>query len=332
MPRLSRRSLLAAGAAFPTVSMLQGLAGSAAEAAAPVNNKQAPGWYRYKVGDIEITVVSDGTGKFKFADNHVINKTRAEVNAGLASAFYEPDLMTTPYNPVVVNTGTKLVAIDPGVGEAAFATSKGATGQFQTNLTAAGFERSAIDVVLISHFHGDHINGILGADGRLAFPNAEVMVPAAEWKYFMDDGEMSRAAPGRMQDVFKNLRRVFDAIDRKVTPYDAGKEVVSGITAVATPGHSAGHNSHIVSSGKASLYIQADVTHVPFLFARNPDWHAFYDQDPAIAEANRRKVYDMLAAERMPVQGFHYPFPSLAHVERAGNGYREIAMQWQTAL
>ena len=276
--------------------------------------------------------MSDGTGKFKFTDNHVINKTRADVNAALASAFYEPDLMTTPYNPVVVNTGTKLVAIDPGVGEAAFATSKGATGQFQTNLTAAGFERSAIDVVLISHFHGDHINGILGADGRLAFPNAEVMVPAAEWKFFMDDGEMSRAAPGRMQDVFKNLRRVFDAIGRKVTTYEAGKEVVSGLTAVATPGHSAGHNSHIVSSGKASLYIQADVTHVPFLFARHPDWHAFYDQDPAIAEATRRKVYDMLAAERMPVQGFHYPFPSLAHVERAGTGYREIAMQWQTAL
>ncbi len=331
MPNMSRRNLLAAGASLPALSLSSNF-GSGAVAAAPAIGQQAPGWYRYKIGDIEITVVTDGTGKFRFADNHVLNKTRAEVNSGLASEFYEPDMMSTPYNPVVVNTGTKLVVIDPGVGEATFASSKGATGQFQTNLAAAGFDRKSIDIVLISHFHGDHINGILGADGKLAFPNAEVMVPAAEWAFFMDDGEMSRAPAGRMQDVFKNLRRVFDAIGRKVTPYDPGREVVSGITAVATPGHSAGHSSHIVSSGKSSVYIQADVTHVPFLFARNPDWHAFYDQDPSLAEATRRRVYDMLVSERMPVQGFHYPFPSLAHVERAGTGYREVAMQWQTAL
>ena len=135
-----------------------------------------------------------------------------------------------------------------------------------------------------------------------------------------------------MTEVFQNARRVFDAIGRKVTRYDAGKDVVAGVAAVATPGHSVGHNSHIVSSGNAKVYIQADVTHVPYLFARNPGWHAFYDQDPQMAEATRRKVYDMLSAERMAVQGFHYPFPALAHVERTATGYREVAMQWSTAL
>ena len=332
MPNLSRRHALAGGISVSAIAAFGFMAGDAANAAQPLAGAQAPGWYRYKIGDIEVTVVTDGTGRFRFADTHVSNKSREEVNAGLAAAFYPPDMMATPYNPVVINTGAKLVAIDPGVGEAAFATSKGASGQFQANLKAAGIDRGAIDIVLISHFHGDHINGILDASGQLAFPKAEVLVPSVEWKYFMDDGEMSRAPAGRMQDVFKNARRVFDAIGRKVTPYEAGKDVIAGIAAVATPGHTPGHVSHVVSSGKASVYVQADVTHVPHLFARNPGWHAFYDQDGPMAEATRRTVYDMLAAERMPVQGFHYPFPSLAHVEKTATGYREVAMPWNTAL
>ena len=333
MPNISRRELVAGAAALPVAVAFTSIACvTTAQAAQPPAGAQAPGWYRYKVGDIEVTVVTDGIGRFRFADTHVSNKTREEVNAGLAAAFYPPDMMATPYNPVVINTGAKLVAIDPGVGEAAFATSKGATGQFQTNLKAAGIDRAAVDIVLISHFHGDHVNGILGADGKLAFANAEVLVPEVEWKYFMDDSEMSRAPAGRMQDVFKNARRVFDAIGRKVTPYEAEKDVIPGIAAVATPGHTPGHISHIVSSGNAKVYVQADVTHVPHLFARNPGWHAFYDQDGPLAEMTRRKVYDMLAAERMPVQGFHYPFPSLAHVERTATGYREVPMPWNTAL
>ena len=121
-----------------------------------------------------------------------------------------------------------------------------------------------------------------------------------------------------MKAVFKNVRRVFDAIGRKVTPYEPDKEIVPGITSVATPGHTPGHNSHIIASGSSKVYVQGDVTHVPFLFVRHPDWHAFYDQDGAMAEATRRKVYDMLVAEKMLVQGFHYPFPSLAHVEKSG--------------
>ncbi|MFL6796316.1 MAG: MBL fold metallo-hydrolase [Xanthobacteraceae bacterium] len=250
----------------------------------------------------------------------------------MAAAHFPPDLMTTPYNPIVVNTGSKLVVIDTGTGEATFSNSKGATGQFRRNLRAAGIDRNAVDVVLISHFHGDHINGLLTPENQLTYPNAEILVPAAEWKYFMDDGEMSRAPAGRMQDVFKNLRRVFDAIGRKVTPYEPNQEVAPGITSVATPGHTPGHNSHVIASGSSKVYVQADVTHVPFLFARHPDWHAFYDQDGAMAEATRRKVYDMLVTEKMMVQGFHYPFPSLAFVERNGSGYREVPVPWNLTI
>ena len=108
--------------------------------------------------------------------------------------------------------------------------------------------------------------------------------------------------------------------------------MVPGITAVGTAGHSPGHTSHIISSGNGKVYVQADVTHVPFLFARNPGWHAMYDQDGPKAEATRRKVYDMLVAERMLLQGFHYPFPSLAHIEKSGSGYREVPVPWSPAI
>ena len=143
------------------------------------------------------------------------------------------------------------------------------------------------------------------------------MVPAAEWKYFMDDGEMSRAPKGRMKAVFENVRRVFDALGRKVTQYEPGKELAPGITSVATPGHTPGHTSFIVASGNSKVFVQADVTHVPSLFVRNPGWQRFFDQDGAMAEATRRKVYDMLAAEKMMVQGYHYPFPALAYIEKS---------------
>jgi glyoxylase-like metal-dependent hydrolase (beta-lactamase superfamily II) len=332
MTKLSRRDVVTGSVALTAGSVLAATTISPAAAAAPPAGRQAPGFYRYKVGSIEITVVTDGVNKFKFADNHVTNKSRDEVNAALAAAYYEKDMMTTPYNPVVVNTGSKLVVIDTGTSEANFARSKGAAGQFHGNLAAAGIDRNAVDLVVISHFHGDHINGLLTPDNKLAFANAEILVPAAEWKYFMDDGEMSRAPAGRMQEVFTNLRRVFDALGRKVTPYEAGTEVAPGITAIATPGHTPGHNSHIVASGSDKVYVQADVTHVPYLFTRHPDWHAMYDQDGAMAEQTRRKVYDMLAAERMMVQGFHYPFPGLAYVERSGAGYREIPVPWNPTI
>jgi len=187
--------------------------------------------------------------------------------------------------------------------------------------------------VIISHYHGDHVNGLLRADNSLTYPNAEILVPAEEHKFWMDDGEMSRAPKGRMEGLFKNNRRVFSGeVLKHLRTYEWDKEIAPGITSVGTPGHSWGHTSHVVASGSSKVFVQADVTHVPYLFARNPGWHAFYDQDAAKAETTRRKVYDMLSAERMAVQGFHYPFPSLGHVEKDGNGYRVTPAAWNPAI
>ena len=180
-----------------------------------------------------------------------------------------------------------------------------------------------VDTVIISHFHGDHINGLLDKDGKPAFAKAEILVPAPEFKYFMDDGEMGKQTTDRMKGVFGGARKVFDALGRKVTQYEAGKEVAPGITSVATHGHTPGHMSFIIASGNGKVFVQSDVTNNP-LFVRNPGFHLMFDQDAQAAEATRRKVYDMLVADKVPVQGFHYPFPALAHIEKSGTGYREI--------
>ena len=331
MSNLTRRHLLA-GAAIATATCNIPFE-TPAEAATPPAGKQVSGWYRYKVGTIEVTVATDGVARFKMAEDHVTNIKLDAVNAALAEVFMEKDMMTTPYNPIAVNVGSKLAVIDTGTGESNYKRSNGVGGQFTTNLAAAGIDRSAVDTVIISHYHGDHINGLLMDDNSLTYPNAEILVPAPEHAFWMDDGEMSRAGAGRMQNNFKNVRRVFNAeVTKRVKTYEWGKELIPGVTAQGTPGHTPGHTSFLITSGDHSVYVQSDVTHVPFLFVRHPDWHAFYDQDGAKAEATRRKVYDMLVADKLRVQGFHYPFPSLAHVEKYGTGYREIPVIWNPTI
>ena len=323
---VTRRGVLSGGAAMITAGAALSHE-TTVRAAAPIAAKQAPGFYRYKVGDFEITVITDGALAFP-VENFVSNATTEQVKAALAAAHRATDALSVPFSPIVVNTGSKLILIDTGLGDAAFERSKGTVGQFATNLKAAGLERSDIDAVVISHFHIDHVDGLVAADGKPAFPHAEIFVPAAEWKFWMDDGEMSRAPKGRIEGLFKNSRRVFGALGGKVTPYEEDKEVLAGLTAIATPGHSVGHASFVLSSGASSVFIQGDVAHIPVLFVANPGWHASIDQDPVMAEATRRKVYDMLVAEKMLVQGFHYPFPALAHVEKTASGYREVLMPW----
>src|SRR5215831_2144527 len=323
---LSRRDALIGTAALATAPLVVPTAAGAAVTAA---EKQAPSFYRYKVGDILVTVVSDGVNTFPLNDNFIPNAKRDDINATLEKAFMPKDKVSIYFAPLVLNTGGKVVVVDTGNGPLAKVNSKGAVGLFADNLAAAGFDPKAVDIVVISHFHGDHVNGLLTADGQPAFPNAEVLVPAAEWKFWSDDGEMSRAPAGRMADLFKNNRRVFEAgLKNRVTPYEWNKELISGITAVATVGHTPGHTSYVLASGSDKVYLQSDVTNHPDLFARHPGWHAFFDQDPNQAETTRRAVYDMVGAEKLLVQGFHYPFPGLGHVEKDSTGYRVIPVQW----
>jgi glyoxylase-like metal-dependent hydrolase (beta-lactamase superfamily II) len=118
-----------------------------------------------------------------------------------------------------------------------------------------------------------------------------------------------------------------------VTQYEAGKEISPGITAVASPGHTPGHTSHVVASGSARVLIQADLTAGPaFVFVVNPGWHAIFDTDGALAEQSRRRLYDMAGADKMLVQGYHFPFPSSGHVVKEGNGYRLVPVAWNSTI
>ncbi len=282
--------------------------------------------HRYRIGDIEVTVLTDGFRMVPVDDKYLVNASRDDLAKALAAAGRPTDAMKNTYSPIVLTTRGRRVLFDTGNGEAALRQSNGQRGTLNLNLAAAGIDRGSIDVVVISHFHADHVNGLLAADGKPAFPDAEIKVPANEWKFWMDDGEMSRAPKGRMSELFANNRRVFDALKREVTPYEWDREVVPGVTAVGTPGHSIGHTSFVVTSGGKSVFVQSDVCNNAFVFAPHPDWQGFFDQDPPAAAATRRRVYDMLAAEKLPVQAFHFPFPALARIEKAGDGYRVVPM------
>jgi glyoxylase-like metal-dependent hydrolase (beta-lactamase superfamily II) len=329
MSNLSRRMLLAGAAAS---AALPSLGGGKANAATPLSGKQNPGWYRYKVGSVEVTVVTDGAGSNPLSDGYINNAGKDEINATLAANHLPPDKVTHGYTPVVVNTGSKLVVIDTGVGLGAYAQSKGALGQFHTNLAAAEIDRNAVDAVIISHLHGDHINGLLGADNKFAFPNAELMVPETEWAFWVDDTNAGRF-PEPIKGQFGNVKRVFGALDNKATKYVAGKELLPGITAMATPGHTPGHCSFVVASGPEQVLIQSDVTAgAVSLFLTHPEWKLAFDTDGPLAEQTRHKVYDMAIADKMLIQGFHFPFPGRGYVEKSGSGYRLVPAPWSPTI
>ncbi|MBV9347812.1 MAG: MBL fold metallo-hydrolase [Pseudolabrys sp.] len=331
MTDLTRRTAMVGAVSAAAIAPLVGA--TRASAASPPVGKQNGGWYRYKVGDAEVTVVTDGARSFPIPDGFIANAGKDDINKALEAAHQPKDKITLTFTPIVVNSGGKLYLIDTGYGEKAYTENKGIVGQLRNNLQAAGINPDSIDAVIISHYHGDHVDGLVLADGSPTFKNAEVLVPAVEHKFWMDDGEMSRAPKGRMEGLFKNNRRVFSGdILKRVRTYDWDKEVAPGITAIATPGHTLGHTSFVVSSGSSKVFVQSDVTNLPALFVRNPGWHANFDQVPDMAETTRRKTYDMLVAEKLMVQAFHYPFPSLAYVEKAGSGYRESLVPWNPTI
>jgi glyoxylase-like metal-dependent hydrolase (beta-lactamase superfamily II) len=263
----------------------------------------------------------------------VLNVKREDVNAALAALYLDQDIFVTPYNPIVVNTGSKLVLIDCGNGVANFEPSKGAVGRTLQNLAAAGVDPKSIDIVLMSHLHPDHTNGIRAADGSIAFPNAEIMVPAKDWEFWMSEDNAAKAQSNEMmKNYFANVKKVYDGIEPKVTKYEWGKEVAPGITSIATPGHTPGHTSFAVASGNSKILIHSDVTNIPEFFLKNPDWHVVFDVDPDLAQETRHKFYDMAASEKATVVGFHFTFPSIGHVEKDGKGYRLVPSAWNPTI
>jgi glyoxylase-like metal-dependent hydrolase (beta-lactamase superfamily II) len=330
MIEIDRRHFLAgvaATAATPLVS------NRPAFAAAPPLGTQAPGFYRYKVGSFECTSINDGARSFPIPDGWVTNVPKDKALAAAKAAYMPDGMVTVPFNPQLINTGSKLILIDCGTGVGSFNATKGQIGRTLQTIQAAGVDQKNVDVVVMSHLHPDHTNGIRLPDGGMAFPNAEIMVPTKDWEFWMSADNAAKAETNKMmKDYFDNVRKVYNGIEDKVTKYEGGKEIVPGITSVSTPGHTPGHTSFIVASNSAKVLIQSDVTNIPEFFLINPDWHVAYDIDPDMAQQTRHKFYDMASAENAMVIGFHFSFPSMGHVEKNGAGYRLIPIAWNPVI
>src|SRR6201996_7095960 len=333
MTDLNRRQILSGAAVAGAASALSPLAVSSANAAVPEAGAQAPGFYRYKVGTYECPSINDGARSFPLPDKFVVNVPKEQALAASDAAYMPKGMVTVPFNPQLINTGSKLILVDCGNGVSMLEPSKGAVGRTLQNLAAAGVDPKSIDIVLMSHLHPDHTNGIRAADGSMAFPNAEIMVPAEDWKFWTSEDNTAKAQSNEMmKNYFANVKKTFAGIESKLTKYEWGKEVAPGITSISTPGHTPGHTSFAVQSGTSKILIQSDVTNIPEFFLRNPDWHVAFDVDGDLAQQPRHKFYDMAAAEKMTVVGFHFTFPSVGHVEKDGTKYRLIPSLWNPTI
>jgi glyoxylase-like metal-dependent hydrolase (beta-lactamase superfamily II) len=318
---VTRRSAIGVGLAAATLPSAMFL--SAARAAQPLATAQAPAFFRYRVGDMQVTAINDGVFT-RATEGLVPNAPPGGLQQALADRFLPTDKVTISFTTLVVNTGSKLVLLDTGNGDLGAATS----GTWLANFRAAGFDPANVDAVVISHFHGDHINGLRMKDGTARFPRAEIMVPAAEWAFWMDDAKMSQA-PAGLKGTFDNSRRVFGPMAKDVTRYEWDKEILPGITAVDAHGHTPGHTAFAIASGTGRLMVLSDTTNDPNIFARNPDWSAVFDQDGPEAVKARRHMLDMAATEKMQVSFYHAPFPATGFMAREGNGYALVPATWR---
>ncbi len=320
MTELTRRTLLA-GSALATVAGLP-MPGPA-EAAAPAAGKQNPAIYRYKLGSYELTALYDGVWTRPIDEKFVHNAAFADVQKALADNFLPVDRLPVPFTTLLVNTGSKLVLIDTGTGGQMAATA----GSMMDNLAAAGVDPKAVDVILISHFHPDHINGLVDKEGRKVFPNAEINVSAPEWNFWMDEARLS-AAPDGIKGVFRNAHRVFKDI-KDVRQFEPGKELASGIASIPAYGHTPGHVAFSIASANQSMLVLSDTTNHPWLFARHPEWQPAFDMDGPMAVDNRKRLLDRAAADKMLVQGYHFPFPASGYIMKTATGYDHVPVMWQ---
>ena len=319
-----RQVVLGAGATSAGAALLTS---RAANAAAPLLGTQVPGWYRFKVGDFECTVVSDGP----LAPTPVqalYPPIMEDEFAKLLTERFQPGRLLFDQNALVVNTGRDLVLFDTGGGTIRPLGPK--TGQLLGNLHAASIDPAQIDTVVITQAHADHCWALMAGEGRPTFPNAKVVISKEDFDYWTDEARMSS------NELLKTLisvnRRHLLPVRDRTTFIEDGREVVPGITAMATPGHTVGHMSFVIGSGSSALMLTADVVHHFVLSLERPRRPFSSDTDAQEAIKTRVRVLDMLASSRMPALVYHFPFPGLGNVSKVGEGYMWHPAPWQVAL
>ncbi|MDR5651042.1 MBL fold metallo-hydrolase [Ruixingdingia sedimenti] len=300
--KLTRRQTLAAGAALPLAAALApAWLPAAAEAKTTRKGMAIAPFLRFNLGAFEVTTLLSGTRTVDGpAEIFGLNADPAEFKALSDAAFIATDRSQFFFTPTLVNTGAELVLFDTGLSAEGMVAA----------LAAAGYAPEDIDVVVLTHMHGDHIGGMM-TDGAPTFANARYVTGAVEHNHWMGAGN----------EGFDTAVR---PLNERFTFVDDGAAVTGGITAMATFGHTPGHMSWILESADQRLAVIGDVTNHPVWSLARPEWEVRFDADKATAAATRRRLLGMLAADRMPFIGYHMPFPGVGYVATEGEGFRYV--------
>jgi glyoxylase-like metal-dependent hydrolase (beta-lactamase superfamily II) len=312
---VSRRSLLALGAGLGASTFL----GGSALAKAPKLGTQTPYWHRFVLGDAEVTIVSDGTLPLGPPKGTFVGVPDEEVRKMLSDNFLNPDNVVLEQNSPIVNTGDKLILFDTGMG-----TSKAfgpTTGRQQKSMAEAGIKPGDIDAVVLSHAHIDHIGGIVGADDKPLFPNAQYYITQSDFDFWTDEGKLGSPLKDFVVHARKNLLPVRD----RIVFIKDGQEFLPGVQAIAAPGHTVGHTIFMVTSAGKSFAFLGDLTHHAVLLLEKPRMEFSYDTDPKQAAASRVKLLDTIAANKTPIMSYHFAWPGYGHVAKAGDGFHYYA-------
>lgn len=308
MTTLSRRQALLAGATMPLAATF--LPGAVKAQETMQGSGFAP-WNRFKLGSFEVTTLLVGSRPLENPQETFGTNASAEEFAALSEANFIPaDKSQNFFTPTVVNTGAEIILFDTGLA---------AEGTLAA-LSAAGMTPDMVDVVVITHMHGDHIGGLMGADGTTpTFANARYVTGAVEHNAATEAGD---------EGFMKNVAPLND----RFTFLDDGGSPASGITAVAAFGHSPGHMVYQIESDGQRLMVTADTANHYVWSLQRPDWEVRFDRDKAAAAATRKAVFGQIAADRIPFIGYHMPFPGIGYVEAAGEGFRYVPASYQLML
>ena len=322
---INRRNLMV-GSALGVLAAPAVLTGARAQAAETGVTEKAPdmgqGIRRLKLGGFRVTVISDGMRPSdKPQETFGTNQPPEKVAELLKQNFLPEDKFVNGFSPVLVETGSEKILFDTGMGE--MGQSFGA-GRLPEGLAAAGVKPEDITIVVLTHLHPDHIGG-LALGGKPAFANARYVIGKTEYDFWNDDARMGTPAENGHQMV----KKVVTPLAEKATFIGDGDSVVSGISSILAPGHTPGHMGFRLESEGRQIILTADTANHYVLSLQRPDWEVRFDADKAKAAESRRKMFDMIATDRLGFIGYHMPFPAVGFVEKQDVGYRFVPASYQ---